>query len=203
MHYIELHADRMPILHRAEFLLEYSETDAEKRAAQLVELYAPIIKAAAKEFDVDSVLVGAMIYQEQSTNVNFIDTLADTIGGIIGLNTSVGIGQVRVNTARALEERYPQLVPEVVFSSDDNFARVERLKDPFLNIRYVAAKVHFDMAHWRNAGIDISEKPEILGTLYNTQDVAQPITPHANPEANEFGKGVGENYERVRALLGV
>ncbi|MEK9154066.1 MAG: hypothetical protein AAB798_01190 [Patescibacteria group bacterium] len=203
VHYVELYADRMPTLHRVEFLLEYSETNAEKRAARLLEVYASIVKAAAKEFDTDPVMVGAVIYQEQSTNVNFVDTLTDTIGGVIGLNTSVGIGQVRVNTARALEEKYPQLVSlSTVFSESGDFARVERLKDPFLNIRYVAAKVHFDETHWKGAGFDLSGRHDILGTLYNTQDVEHPLTSHANPEANEFGIGVGENYERVRALLG-
>ncbi len=203
VHYVELYADRMPTLHRVEFLLEYSETNAEQRAARLVELHSLVIKTAAQEFDTDPVMIGAVMYQEQSTNVNFVDTLSDTIGGVIGLNTSVGIGQVRVNTARALEEKYPQLVPGAAFSGDDTFTRVERLKDPLFNIRYVAAKVHFDATYWKEAGFDLSGRHDILGTLYNTQDIAHPLTPHANPGANEFGKGVGENYERVRALLGL
>ena len=53
----------------------------------------------------------------------------------------------------------------------------------------------------REAGFDLSDKLEILGTLYNIEDIDNPIEPHSNPKVNEFGKGVGENYEKVKGLL--
>lgn len=165
--------------------------------------YASIIKYTAKEFDVDPVIVGAVVYQEQAENVNFVDTLTDYIGGLLHLNTSIGIGQVRIKTAEYLERHYPELDPCQENSSfiDYNTARVEWLKDPLTNIRYVAAKIYFSQKRWEEAGFDIKDRSEILGTLYNIEDVANPINPHDNPEANEFGKGVKKNYKKIKKLL--
>lgn len=205
VHCIEFYSDRMPILHSISFDLTYAETEAEKRAANLVKKYSNFIKRAGQEFEVNSVIVGAVIYQEQSTNVNFVDALTDYIGGVLGLNTSIGVGQVRVATAAALENYYEELklfVKENLFS-DLNTVRVEMLKDPQTNVRYVAAKIHFSEKRWRDAGYDISDKPEILGTLYNIEDVNQPIEPHDNSEPNEFGKGVKRNLDKVKTLLGL
>lgn len=56
---------------------------------------------------------------------------------------------------------------------------------------------------WRKAGFDIIGKPEILGTLYNIEDIARPVKPHPNPRSNEFGKGVKRNYNKVKILLGL
>jgi hypothetical protein len=148
-------------------------------------------------------VVGTVLYQEQATNVNFTDTLTDYIGGLLYLNTSIGIGQVRVNTARDLENIYPALYPgkDDSLTINDTFIRVERLKDPYTNIRYVAAKLHFSEVRWKKEGFDIGGKPEILGTLYNIEDLNNPVEPHAAPQTNDFGAGVKENYEKVRRLL--
>ncbi len=203
VHYIEFFRDRMPILHKVELSLRYTETKAEKRASNLIQNYTPIIKDAAREFKVDPVITAAVIYQEQSTNVNFIDKLTDYIGGLLGVNTSIGIGQVRINTAKSLEEYYSDLNPlykEKGFVNS-NIVRVERLKDPLTNIRYVAAKIKISINRWKEAGCNIENKPDIIGTLYNIEDVSKPIKPHANPKANEFGKGVAKNYNKIKTLL--
>jgi hypothetical protein len=203
IHYVELFADRKPFLHAMEFRFSYQETESEKRAANLIRTYRSAIVSVAKEFGVDPVMVGAVVYQEQSMNVNFVDHLTDYIGGLLHLNTSIGIGQVRVSIARDLEDMYQEL------SSNENqpegitktFVIVERLKDPWLNLRYVAAKLHFSITRWAQAGYDIETRHAILGTLYNIEDVRDAKEPHDKPEANDFGKGVESNYHKVKKLL--
>ncbi|MBU1180154.1 DUF1402 family protein [Patescibacteria group bacterium] len=205
IHYIEFYADKTPVLHDASFDLSYTETKAEKRAANLIKLYSRFIKKAGSEFGVDPTIIGAAIFQEQATNVNFIDNLTDYMGGILHLNTSVGVGQVRVATAGLLENYYDELklpIRKNLFI-DLTPVRVERLKDPQINIRYVAAKINFSQNRWAKAGYNISKKPEILGTLYNIEDINNPIKPHPNPKANKFGKGVKRNFKKVQKLLGL
>lgn len=204
-HYVELYADKTPTLHSVRLDVSESETKAQERARHIIKENAGIIKTAAREFDVDPVIVAGVIYQEQSTNVNFADTLSDYIGGLLYANTSIGIGQVRVNTARALEEQYPSLNPTAAGKegAPHNTIRVEFLKDPLMNVRYVAAKIAFDQERWKAAGFDISDQPEILGTLYNISSIEKPHEPHAEPDSNDFGKGVAENYGTVKRLLGI
>ena len=203
IHYIEIFADRMPILHSVGMSFIYAQTEPEKRAARIIEDNAKIIVQAATEFQVDPIMVGAVIYQEQAENVNFIDTLTDYLGGVLHINTSIGVAQIRLDTAEALEKEYPSLDPNRIESIfiDYNTVRVERLKDPFTNIRYAAAKIQFSQNRWNAAGHDISDKPSIVGTLYNIEDVNHPIKPHGNPQPNNFGIGVGHSYPKVKILL--
>lgn len=202
-HYVELWSDRTPVLNRIILSLKYSDTRSEKRAGQIIENYSESIKFVARQFKVDPIIVGAVIYQEQIFNVNFVDALTDYIGGLAGINTSIGIGQIRIKTAKALERYYPDLNPfhnEKGFANS-NIVRIERIKDPFTNIRYVAAKIKFSQDRWRQAGFDLRGVPEILGTLYNIEDVNKPILPHIEPRPNKFGQGVKKNYNRVKRLL--
>jgi hypothetical protein len=201
VHYVELWADRMPTLDTAQFNLLYTETKAEKRAKDIIIRHKNLIIVAAKEFDVDPIVVGAVIFQEQSTNVNFVDTLADYLGGRLGLNTSIGIGQVRVETARSLGEKFPELLENN--KSNTTRSVIERLKDPRANIRYVAGKIAFSQLEWLEMDLDITNRPDILGTLYNIEDVDDPIKPHAYPKPNDFGNGVQKNYDRIKKLLGL
>lgn len=205
IHYVELFADRKPVLHTMTFYFGYQESESEKRAANLVRTYRSAILSAAKEFDVDPVMIGAAVYQEQATNVNFIDHLTDYIGGLLHLNTSIGIGQVRVSTAQSLEKIYPKLFGESDQSLGINktFVTVERLKDPWLNLRYVAAKIHFSIEHWKRAGYNIGERHDIVGTLYNIEEVDDAKEPRSNPEPNDFGIGVEKNYNNVKKMLGI
>lgn len=206
IHYVEFWADRMPVLNKIKLGFNFTKNNEEDRAIELIKIYAPTIKDVAKEFGVDPVIIGAVIYQEQSTNVNFIDTLTDEIGGLLHVNTSIGIGQVRVQTAKLLEEIYPELNP--LDKKEDpwaysNTVRVERLKDPWTNIRYVAAKIKFDVDRWNNSGRSLNDRPDILGTLYNIEDVDNPIAPNFDPKPNVFGVGVRDHYDKVKQLLGL
>jgi len=200
IHYIEFWADKTPVLYNLKLDIRHSETIAEEKASNIIKKYSNQIKLSAQELSVDPVVVGAVIYQEQSTNVNFVDTLSDYVGGLLSLNTSIGIGQVRVKTAEGLEKHYSELnfIDKDDSFIDSNMARVEKLKDPFLNIKYVVAKIHFSLERWREAGFDLSNKPEILGTLYNIEDVDDPIKPHIDSKANEFGKGVGKIMRKLK-----
>lgn len=206
IHYIEFWADRMPVFKKIKLGFKYVQTQSSVRATNLIKTYSPEILGVSKEFKIDPVFVGAVIYQEQSTNVNFIDTLTDYIGGLLHVNTSIGIGQVRIGTAKSLENIFPVLNPLDKKKdpwADSNTVRVERLKDPWTNIRYVAAKIKFDLDKWDKAGVDIYNRPEIIGTLYNIEDIDNPIEPNVNAKPNDFGLGVKENYNRVKELLGL
>jgi hypothetical protein len=41
----------------------------------------------------------------------------------------------------------------------------------------------------------------IIGTLYNIEDINNPVEPHDNPQPNNFGIGSERNYPKVKDLL--
>ena len=60
-------------------------------------------KNAAKKYGVNPSILASCIYTEQILNVNVVDTLTDNM--FYWADTSVGIGQVKVSTAKLLEDK--------------------------------------------------------------------------------------------------
>jgi len=173
---------------------------SEKAASEIIEQNADIIIAAAEEFDVDPVTVASCIYAEQVLNYDWKDELFDYF--LYFLDTSIGVGQVKVSTACLLEdegyiEKTESLKSPSFFVSRWYMVSV-RLTDNTYNIRCVAAYLRYWQDKWGDV-YDISNKPDILGTLYNLGDRAN--APNTNPSANPFGTYVKNKYNYVEQLL--
>ena len=70
------------------------------------------------------------------------------------------------------------------------------LVDPSNNIQYCAYTLYLFQSQWNSANYDISEKPEILASLY--QIGFNKSIPKPNPVSNEYGKMVKEAYELLK-----
>ena len=139
-------------------------------------------------------------------------------------DTSIGIGQVKVSTARMLEDEgyiqkttladtydewhgnnfvnreiwYAPAYGHVVGTRDKAIAH--RLTVESENVNYVAAYLRYFQDRWKDVYPEIDGKTDILATLYN-QDETRP--PHNNPEPNPFGADAKEEYHYMRQLLGL
>jgi len=94
------------------------------------------------------------------------------------------------------EAYFPSDCPDLYISRNLNIA--VKLLDDAENIRYVAAY----LAYWQNTWssvIDISQRTDILATLYNLGTNAK--APNTNPSPNLFGKFAGEQYALMEDLL--
>lgn len=114
-------------------------------------------------------------------------------------DTSIGVGQVRVSTARFLEDQgYIETTtsPHFLVSRDELIA--SNLMDNTYNIRCVAAYCKYWQDTWSST-LDISNRPEILGTLFNLGVNAN--SPNKSPKANSFGEYVGKSYSHVKDML--
>lgn len=125
------------------------------------------------------------------------------------MDCSVGIAQVRISTAKDLEDRgYMPKTGEttveafgetVTISRED--ALYTKLTDNKTNIRYAAAELKYRQDLWKEKYPEIDGRTAILATLYNRGDDAG--TPHSNPQSNDFGNFAKDNYYHMRGLLGL
>ena len=158
---------------------------------------------AANYFGVDPQVVAGVIFAENSENVNNLDKLTDWTARL-GIDTSVGLGQVKMSTAEFLEqEGYIKETTAtdgnwgIAYDGDSLSSRYDRLMDERINCFYVAAYIKYFQNTWVDEFPTIAERPDILGTLYN---VGQ-REPNPEPEANLFGRNVMNYYDLVGTWL--
>jgi hypothetical protein len=155
-------------------------------------------------------MVAGVIYAENALNVNGLDTLTDWLG-FYGLDSSVGLGQVKMSTAKFIEDQgyinkadetegawHVPLVGDVHGST--RMAREKRLENDKINTYYVAAYLKYFQDKWMDAFPEITQRPDILGTLYNLGH--QTTHPNSDPKSRPFGDYVSLNYDKMAELLG-
>lgn len=111
-----------------------------------------------------------------------------------GSNLSLGTMNIKPNTAKEIEanltdttspyypgDKYAHLLD---FSTDNHDTeRVKRLNDythHYYSYLYAALNIKEYEKQWTSAGFDISDRPEVLATLFNIG--FQHSTPSANPQ---------------------
>ena len=193
-----------------------------KDASEIIVRNATAIKNAGSYYGVNPAIIAACIYTEQITNVNIIDTLTDVPAYFA--DTSIGIGQVKVSTAKMLEDSgyiakteyvgnervwtgtlsyytdvwYAPAYGKVQGSRENAIAH--RLTIESENINYVAAYLRYFQDRWKDVYPEIDGKTDILATLYN-QGEARP--PHSHPVPRPFGIQAKKEYNYMRQLLGL
>ena len=191
----------------------YDKKEIESKAADKVRENSDNIKNASEFFKVDPQIVATVVFVEQYFNYNWMDELTDRLGAS-GINTSVGLGQVRMQTVKYIEQL--GLIDPVDVSSSPKYLfglfrktedalRYERLMDDRTNLMYVAAYLKSFQDNWSSAFPEITDRPDILGSLYNlghTNNDGTPRKPHSNPQANWFGEKTKMYYGLMPYLLG-
>lgn len=195
-------------------------TTSREDASAIIVNNATAIKNAGAYYGVNPAIIAACIFTEQVTNVNVLDSLTDIPAYFA--DTSIGIGQVKVSTARMLEDEGYIQKTTLHDSYDEwhgnNFVQrevwyapaygyVEGTRDKAIayrltveseNINYVAAYLRYFQDRWKDVYPEIDGRTAVLATLYN-QGERRP--PHANPEPRPFGIQAKEEYYYMRELL--
>jgi hypothetical protein len=190
---------------------------SKNKADNIIKDNAQYIIDAANEFGVNPAILASCIYAEQSLNVTPTETLEDWAQMMLGMDASVGVSQVRISTAKNLEDMgYIESTGEKITYSTTYImgqkvtkknvvSREEgiynKLSNNQMNIRYAAAELKYRQDMWKDEYPIIDGKTDILATLYNLGDNAK--KPNANPESNPFGNFAKENYYHMRDLLGL
>jgi hypothetical protein len=154
------------------------------------------IFASADKFKIDPYLLGAILIDETAW-LHPLEDILDALGvKIIGGNTSVGIAQVKTDTANSIivldlynPNRDDQKLP---FKKMDKAAREHLyayLVDPRYCIFFAGAYIRSIINYWASY-MDLTKRPEIIGTLYS-QGYGKP---KSNPETNERGTQIATEF---------
>jgi len=174
--------------------------ETEKEIVNYLSGYKKIINRAAKNLNVDSYLLGAILIDEH-LRLDWLDAF-DWLT-ILGRKPSVGIAQIKIETARELIKRKFYLPdPADKELKPENVAKVSAkslskyLENPEHSVCFAAARMNQLSADWAKY-IDLKKNPEVLASLYSMGK-----KPHPNPLANDRGKQIaGEFYEIAKKTL--
>ncbi len=175
------------------------------------QLKPEIIKIAA-QYGIDPVTLVATPLAENSMNVGIDDDIQDFLvnfglapkGEILGKKMSIGPGQINVNAAMDVEAKAAAIEKRPV-RTKEQVAKI--LLTPSGALQYAAAILRNAQDIYKEAGYDISKRPEILSTLYNLgkneELVKKTKATNQQPVANYFGFFVGQHYNKIRLELGL
>lgn len=172
----------------------------------LIRLHKDLFKEVGKEFNIDPCLLAAIVIDEKVRLTAFESLGDDMAVDLIGINTSVGMAQLKIDTANSLiiskyynpsyqDKKLPIPPGEMI-----NLKRAYLFKyvvQPKHNIRFEAAQIRRMIDFWSNF-IDLSLRPEIIGTLYN-QGLGKPnLEPKSIPRGDQIAT---EYYEYAKKWL--
>ena len=166
-----------------------------------------IIDAGA-QYGVDPRAIAGSILAENTMNVQMTDDIKRGFAstGISHIGTkyfSIGLGQIHTDTAMDVEPMMAKMEhrPE---RSESEIA--QELLNPDSAVKYAAAILRQAQDLYKENGIDISKKPEILTTLYNLGKVQQKADLLAqkgqDPKPNYFGIFVDANLAVIGDTIG-
>ena len=170
--------------------LRNTKPKTKEEVAELIRDNAQYIKDAAEAYGVDPKIVAGVIYAEQVKNVNYADMAGDWVGYYGLLDTSIGLGQVKISTAKFIEDMgyipktsateggwdLPIMGP--VYGTQ-TMAREMRLENNQVNTMYVAAYLKYFQDTWEEKNPEIASDPVILGHSI-TWDIIKNHTHHPN-----------------------
>jgi|GEM_PF-6015347 len=147
--------------------------EPKKPLLELLQKLRPDIDEAAQLYGVDSRAIAGAVLAENTMNVGVDDdvqnwltklNLNDKAELITGGGYSIGLGQIYTSTAIKVEPMMAKLENR----PERSYREVEQaLLDPRECLKYIAAELKKAQDAYQAEGFDISDKPEILTTIYN------------------------------------
>lgn len=155
-----------------------------------------LIFAVAKKFSIDPCLLGAIIIDEIVRLIPFEEIADKLLVSFVGANTSAGIAQVKMDTARGLiSAGYYNPNPHDSKLSPKNIGKTSRahlyqyVKGPKHSIAFAAAKMRALADEWKEFA-DLGKTPEIIATLYHLSH----RNPRAYPDPDDRGLQIVEEF---------
>ncbi|MBU0502619.1 MAG: DUF3892 domain-containing protein [Candidatus Margulisbacteria bacterium] len=153
------------------------------------------LKAAEKQ-KIDPLLLGAILIDEYC-RMGWDDWL-DWLGALNIKDTSVGIAQIKLSTAREiLKRRYYNPAPGKITHQSPSAQIWLYLNQPEHSIQFSAAAIRLSIDYWQKKKIDISKQPKVLAYLYSagyTKDIENATKKRCRQISTEF-------YQMAKSIL--
>ena len=194
--------------------------ESRKNASDIIKANKDTIIETAKEFGVNPAILACCVFTEQACNMDKTEPLDDIALGMLGIDSSLGIAQVKIGTARLMEQKgYVKPiefagmdiftgelkwkipgVPGFIYGTEQEVMAI-RLSDKKDSIMYAAAYLKYIQDSWKSKYSKIDGDTAIAATLYNKG--FEEDDPHGDPGPNDFGRYARANYYYVENLLGL
>ena len=168
------------------------------------------IRDVAAKFDLDPRMIVAPILVENSLNVQVDDEIQNFLvgagvlsdGEVMGRTMSIGLGQINVSAAIEIEP----LVARIEGRAERTQQEVARaLLTPEGAFTYAAGIAKHVIDLYKEKGIDISDKPEVVATLYNIgryeERVERTVREGRQPGVNYFGLFAEKNMKIIDNII--
>ena len=177
--------------------------------ALLVEHRAEI-HDAAKAYGISARLLASVVYAERSSNIRPGEDVVDVVLARTGYNSSVGLAQVKVETAFWITEQLSDpkspfyLTPEkaqILPLPKGRQELIDPLAEPRTNLLFAAAYLEIIARHWATVLETMqstSDRVALLGTLYSLgleRADGSGRSPHTDAKPNRFGQIAQEFYD--------
>lgn len=180
---------------------DWADTDQWSLMKEVFTRDQDVIKKAAKDAGISPRLILGGVIGEQFRFFNnrresfksyfeplkILASLSNTSFGIAGLKPkTVGIIEENLKNKNSVYYLGPDIehivdYDEGVDIETERMNRITNAKDPYYSYLYVGLFMKQIISQWQKAGFDISDRPEILATLYNLGFYYS--IPKENPEA--------------------
>ena len=168
------------------------------------------IRDIATKFDLDPRMIVAPILVENSLNVQVDDEIQNFLvgagvlssGEVMGRTMSIGLGQINVSAAIEIEPLVARIEGREMRSQQE-VARA--LLTPEGAFTYAAGIAKHVIDLYKEKGIDISDKPEVVATLYNIgryeERVERTVSEGRQPGVNYFGLFAEKNMKIIDNII--
>lgn len=196
MGYYEKFLDTLEKLGESIIIVDGIPRTTKERVRSKLTPHRKHIFAAAAHFSIDPITLGAIIIDEIVRMAPF-ESIADALlPRVLSRNVSVGIAQVKLETARGLiKSGYYNPNPQDEKLSKKQIGETSRsslygyVVQPVHNVHFAAAAIKNLIDQWKPI-LDISDRPEIIGTLYHQP----PRKPNLHPGPDERGEQIASEF---------
>ncbi|MFA4905866.1 MAG: DUF3892 domain-containing protein [Candidatus Margulisiibacteriota bacterium] len=158
--------------------------------------YRDIIIKAAHEQKIDPIILGAILIDEYC-RAGYDDWL-DWLGALGLKDTSVGVAQIKLSTAREIiKKRYYNPAPGKIVANSPPSLIWFYLFQPIHSIRFAAAVIRISIDYWKAKKIDISKRNDVLAYLYSagySKNIKKAKTKRCRQISTEY-------YETAKSML--